>query len=82
VELINLSPYCSIYSVHDEVKDKEFELELSWICEESKYQHEMVPNAIAKEAERLAKVSFEYSMPKIFLGHTVTHFLIEGIDNC
>ena len=25
--------FCSIYTVHDEVKDKEFELELSWVGE-------------------------------------------------
>jgi len=33
---------CSIYGVHDEAKDKAFELELSWICDESKRQHEKV----------------------------------------
>jgi hypothetical protein len=27
---------CSIYKLHDEVKDKELELELSWVCDESK----------------------------------------------
>jgi hypothetical protein len=31
-----------IYAVHDEAKDKAFELELSWICEESKRQHQKV----------------------------------------
>ncbi|KAH9603911.1 hypothetical protein KSS87_017995 [Heliosperma pusillum] len=29
-----------IYKVHDEAKDKAFELELSWICEESKKEHQ------------------------------------------
>ena len=33
---------CRIYGVHDEAKDKAFELELSWICDESKRQHEKV----------------------------------------
>jgi 20S proteasome subunit alpha 7 len=47
----------SIYALHDEVKDKEFELELSWICEDSSFLHEKVPEELAKEAERLAKVS-------------------------
>ncbi len=25
--------YCSIYTVHDEVKDKAFQLEMSWVGE-------------------------------------------------
>ena len=33
---------CRIYGVHDEAKDKAFELELSWICDESKRQHQKV----------------------------------------
>jgi len=44
-----------IYTTHDFVKDKPFELELSWICEESKNQHERVPEEIRKEAEEYAK---------------------------
>lgn len=32
----------SIYGVHDEAKDKAFELELSWVCDESNRQHEKV----------------------------------------
>ncbi|CAG8680828.1 13578_t:CDS:2, partial [Racocetra fulgida] len=43
-----------IYTVHDEAKDKEFELELSWITEENR-RHQFVPDDIAAEAERLAK---------------------------
>lgn len=34
----------SIYGVHDEAKDKAFELELSWICDESNRQHQKVTN--------------------------------------
>ncbi|KAI8807798.1 nucleophile aminohydrolase [Cladochytrium replicatum] len=48
-----------IYTVHDDVKDKDFELELSWICEASGGQHEFVPKGIADEAERLAKASLQ-----------------------
>ncbi|KAK3817171.1 MAG: nucleophile aminohydrolase [Linnemannia gamsii] len=44
-----------IYNVHDDAKDKEFELELSWVCEESKGFHQFVPKNIADEAEALAK---------------------------
>ncbi|KAF5750338.1 proteasome subunit alpha type-3-like [Tripterygium wilfordii] len=31
-----------IYGVHDEAKDKAFELEMSWICDESNRQHQKV----------------------------------------
>jgi 20S proteasome subunit alpha 7 len=41
------------------VKDKDFELELSWICEESKFQHQMVPKELHEEAERIAKAALE-----------------------
>lgn len=46
----------SIYNVHDDAKDKDFELELSWICAESGGLHQAVPKDIVEEAERLAKV--------------------------
>ncbi|RHZ86765.1 hypothetical protein Glove_46g153 [Diversispora epigaea] len=45
-----------IYAVHDNAKDKEFELELSWITKESG-KHQFVPKEIAEEAEGLAKES-------------------------
>jgi len=48
-----------IYVVHDEVKDKAFELELSWVGAGTQGLHKMVPEAIAKEAEELAKKSLE-----------------------
>lgn len=48
-----------IYVVHDEVKDKAFELELSWVGEESNGIHQMVPKQLAQEAEELAKKSME-----------------------
>lgn len=31
-----------IYGVHDEAKDKAFELEMSWVCDESNRQHQKV----------------------------------------
>ncbi|GKU93555.1 hypothetical protein SLEP1_g7144 [Rubroshorea leprosula] len=31
-----------IYKVPDEAKDKAFELDMSWVCDESKKQHEKV----------------------------------------
>lgn len=36
-----------IHIVHDEVKDKDFELELSWVCEESEGLHQAVPQAVS-----------------------------------
>jgi len=48
-----------IYVVHDEVKDKAFELELSWISADSECLHTMVPQETANEAEELAKKSLE-----------------------
>jgi len=44
-----------IYKVHDDVKDKPFELELSWVCDESKRRHVFVPEDLRQEAIRLAK---------------------------
>ncbi|RUS21165.1 nucleophile aminohydrolase [Endogone sp. FLAS-F59071] len=51
-----------IHTAHDEAKDKEFELELSWVCEESNGIHQFVPEEIASEAERLAKESLNEEM--------------------
>ncbi len=51
-----------IYVAHDDNKDKEFELEMTWISTLSgptKGRHEEVPKAIREEAERLAKKSLE-----------------------
>jgi len=44
-----------IYSVHDDVKDKPFELELSWVCEDSKKQHVFVPGDILLQANEAGK---------------------------
>jgi len=51
-----------IYSVHDDVKDKDFELELSWVCEESGWVHKMVPKDLLKAAEASAKAALEEDM--------------------
>jgi hypothetical protein len=52
----------SIHTAHDEAKDKDFELEMTWICEESKGKHVLVPKEITEEAERLAKESIKSEM--------------------
>lgn len=56
--IIELKCY-RIYLVHDDSKDKEFELELTWIGEESKYMHVPVPADLQKEAEQKAKEALE-----------------------
>jgi len=44
-----------IHALHDEAKDKPFELEMSWLCEESGWEHKGVPRNIIKEAVEWAK---------------------------
>lgn len=43
-----------IYKLHDDVKDKDFELELSWVCDESGKKHTMVPEDLRAEAVKAA----------------------------
>ncbi|XP_077549480.1 proteasome subunit alpha type-3-like [Haemaphysalis longicornis] len=50
-----------IYAVHDEVKDKNFELELSWVCKETEGKHEFVPEHVFREAETHANAAMEES---------------------
>ncbi|KAI8589096.1 hypothetical protein HDU89_007369 [Geranomyces variabilis] len=50
-----------IHLVHDDVKDKDFELEMSWILD-STMTHEFVPKDVAEEAEQLAKASLNDDM--------------------
>ncbi|KAJ1899035.1 putative proteasome subunit alpha type-7 [Kickxella alabastrina] len=44
-----------IYAVHDETKDKLFELELSWVCAESNGLHTHVPQDVFDEAVEYAE---------------------------
>ncbi|KAJ9645131.1 putative proteasome subunit alpha type-7 [Coniosporium apollinis] len=51
-----------IYVAHEDSKDKEFELEMTWVSSLSgptKGRHEEVPQKLREEAERLAKKSLE-----------------------
>jgi len=51
-----------IYVAHEDSKDKEFELEMTWISSSSgptKGRHEEVPKELKEEAERLAKKALE-----------------------
>jgi len=57
-ELINEAAKI-IYIVHDEIKDKAFELELSWIGQHTEGRHEIVPESVFKEAEEYAKAALK-----------------------
>lgn len=57
--LLTSDCFGSIHQVHDEAKDKDFELELSWISPVSGWKHMTVPKAIADEAEKKAKAIIE-----------------------
>lgn len=48
-----------IHLLHDESKDKPFELEMSWICEESGWEHKGVPKALIAESVEWAKKDIE-----------------------
>ncbi|XP_067011517.1 proteasome subunit alpha type-3 [Anabrus simplex] len=48
-----------IYLVHDELKDKQFELELSWVGAITNGIHERVPQTMFAEAEKSAKAAME-----------------------
>ena len=51
-----------IYAAHEDSKDKDFELEMSWVSSISgptSGRHEQVPEGILKEAERLVKKAME-----------------------
>ncbi|KAL0282023.1 UNVERIFIED_CONTAM: Proteasome subunit alpha type-3 [Sesamum angustifolium] len=55
-----LDLFCKQYLwVHDEAKDKAFELEMSWVCDESNRQHQKVPDSLLEEAKEAAKAALE-----------------------
>ncbi|KAL7410883.1 nucleophile aminohydrolase [Mrakia frigida] len=51
-----------IHLCHADEKDKEFELEITWICPESKGRHVFIPQDLLEEAERKAKESMDEGM--------------------
>jgi 20S proteasome subunit alpha 7 len=46
----------SIHLAHDESKDRDYDLELSWVCEESGMKHVPVPKEVHEEAIAYAQV--------------------------
>ncbi|KAF1790933.1 Nucleophile aminohydrolase [Phytophthora cactorum] len=49
---------CSLNTLHDEVRHS-FELELSWICEETNWQHHLVPDNLRDEVNEWAVQSIK-----------------------
>jgi 20S proteasome subunit alpha 7 len=47
-----------LYKIHDD-DGKPFEIEMSWVSEESNKQHEHVPAELVADAERLAKAAMD-----------------------
>lgn len=48
-----------IYLVHDELKDKQFELELSWVGADNNGIFQRVPQSVFQDAEKSAKAAME-----------------------
>lgn len=48
-----------IYGIHDEVKDKEFNLFLSWVTADTNGEHHFVPADVFADAEAYAKAALE-----------------------
>lgn len=48
-----------IYALHDEAKDKPFELEMSWLSEGTGWKHAGVPRTVIQEATDWAKKEIE-----------------------
>lgn len=38
--------------MHDELKDKLFKMEMSWVCEESGFRHQIVPEEWYQKAQQ------------------------------
>lgn len=38
--------------MHDELKDKLFKMEMSWVCEESGWSHQVVPDKWYRKAQQ------------------------------
>jgi len=59
-EFSNAACACSLHTVHDE--EKPFELEMAWICDESKKQFVKVPADLLQEADKAAKDALNSDM--------------------
>ena len=52
----------SIHQVHDDNKDKDFELEMTWVSPESGMNHAAVPKDLLAEADAKGKAALEEGM--------------------
>lgn len=52
----------TLYKLHDDVKDKPFELEMVWLCTDTKYKVGAVPSALLETAVQDAKAARERSL--------------------
>lgn len=50
-----------IYKLHDDIKDKAFELEMTWVCDESGRKHTTIPEDLREEAVKAAVEAKEKS---------------------
>eukprot|EP01134_Creolimax_fragrantissima_P001210 CFRG1210T1 len=48
-----------MHTIHDDVKDKDFILEMSWVGKETDGRHKPIPEALIKEASEAAKKALE-----------------------
>ncbi|XP_055692097.1 proteasome subunit alpha type-3 [Lutzomyia longipalpis] len=55
--LINASKI--IYQLHDDLKDKEFKLELSWVSDQTNERHQVVPPALYKKCNEAGKTALK-----------------------
>jgi 20S proteasome subunit alpha 7 len=59
---IDNTPAIRIHLVHDDAKDKEFELELSWIGPDTDGLHLPVPHELWVEADAKGKAALDEDM--------------------
>lgn len=52
-------PPSSIYTIHDDVKDKQFDLFMTWVGDETGGKHEFVPEELVAEAKEYAEKALE-----------------------
>ena len=46
-----------MYTIRDPTKDKPFEIEIGWLCEESHWKFSLVPSALVTEADESSRAS-------------------------
>lgn len=49
----------SLIQSHEESREKKYEYELSWICEETNHQHKFVPKDLIADAVLKAEAAIE-----------------------